>query len=142
MPTQASKAIVRRIIDCWNALDWRAFEALLAPDYVHHAARIDLDLEGFRRGAAGMSAAFADVHYAIDHLLAEGEMVAAYLRVRATHGGEFMGVPATGRNLEAVVAYHARVRDGRVLEDWDVWPLQVFLFQIGAEMRAAASAKP
>lgn len=141
MSTEASKAIVRRVIKAWNALDWDAFEALLAPGYVHHAPRVDLDLEGFRRGAAYLSAAFSDFTYTALHLLAEGDLVAAYLRVRATHRGEFMGVPATGRTLEAVVAYHARIHDGRILEDWDVWPFQVFLFQIGAEVRAARKPK-
>jgi steroid delta-isomerase-like uncharacterized protein len=137
MPTEANKTIVRRVIEAWNTLDWDAFEALLAPGYVHHAAHTDLDLEGFRCGAAYLSAAFANFEYTLVHVLAEGDLVAAYLRVSATHHGEFMGVPATGRALEAVVAYHARINDGRIVEDWDVWPFQVFLSQIGAEVRAA-----
>jgi SnoaL-like polyketide cyclase len=87
---------------------------------------------------AYLSAAFANFEYTLAHILAEGDLVAAYLRASATHHGEFMGVPTTGRALEAVVAYHARVNNGRIVEDWDVWPFQVFLSQIGANVRGGS----
>ena len=43
--------------------------------------------------------AFPDVQFKRIHVLVEGDRVAAHLRARGTHRGEFLGVPATGRHV-------------------------------------------
>ena len=118
-----NKALVRHIIeDLWHSrqgLD--ALAALVAPGYVHHAAIGDYDFEGFRRGLGSFIDACPDVRHTITHLLAEGELVAAHARMTGTHTAPFGSLAATGKTLTLTGAYHCRVVDGKLVEDWDSW---------------------
>ena len=70
-----------------------------------------------------MFAAFSDVVATVEHVLAEGDMAAAYVRVEMTHTGEFYGLPATGKRIvfhEATISFMEgdRVRSTRGKSDW------------------------
>jgi len=118
-----NKSLVRHIIeDLWHSRQGlEALAALVAPGYVHHAAIGDYDFEGFRRGLGSFIDACPDVRHVITHLLAEGELVAAHARMTGTHTAPFGAIAATGKTLTLTGAYHCRVVDGRLVEDWDSW---------------------
>lgn len=48
--------------------------------------------------------AFPNLRHEITLILAEGDLVAAHQVWRGTHGGEFMGVAATGEQVEVDAA--------------------------------------
>jgi predicted ester cyclase len=60
--------------------------------------------------------AFPDLHVRIDEQVAEGEKVVTRKTFLGTHGGEFMGVPATARPVAFEVIDILTVRDGRISE--------------------------
>ena len=53
-------------------------------------------------------------------VLVEGERLMAMTRWQATHTGTFLGVPATGKALHFETADLYRLRDGLLVEHWDV----------------------
>jgi predicted ester cyclase len=103
------KAIVER--------DSSACERLLTVDFVHN---------GEPRGRAGQRqavdyflAAIPDLEHEIELILAEDDLVAAHQRWAGTHGGELLGVEATGRRIEFTSTAILRVRDALIAEAWD-----------------------
>jgi predicted ester cyclase len=51
-----------------------------------------------------------------DQLIAEGDVVAAWHTHRGQHGGEFAGVPPTGKSIEVHGLELLRVRNGQIVE--------------------------
>ena len=60
--------------------------------------------------------AFPDIQETIDDIIGEGNMVASWVTIRATHRGPFMGVPATDRRVTFTIQELSRIEDGKVQE--------------------------
>ena len=117
-----NKTLVHQWLDLWNqhALDQLA--TLVAPTYVHHAQSGKLlSFEQFQHGFASILQAYPDLTYAIDHLVAEDELVAVYLSAQGTHLGPLFGTPPTGKKVTMLGTYHCRIRSGKIVEDWDIF---------------------
>jgi predicted ester cyclase len=121
---EENKALVRReqeeLWTCTGDLD--AAEELFAPEQAEAARQ---EASDFRRG-------FPDVVSTIEDLIAEGDKVAARWRARATHRGEYVGVPATGREVEFTGISVYRIEGDRIAESWTVEDELGLMRQIGA----------
>jgi predicted ester cyclase len=53
-------------------------------------------------------------------MIAEGDKVAVLANWRATHRGEYMGIPPTGKKIDVTVAFLVRIVAGRWVEFWNV----------------------
>jgi predicted ester cyclase len=124
MSTEENKALVRREQEeLWNHTgNLDAAEELFAPEQAQAARQEAAD---FRRG-------FPDVVSIIEDLIAEGEMVAARWSSRATHLGEYAGVPPTGNEVEFTGISVYRIAGGRIAESWTVEDELGLMRQIGA----------
>ncbi|MGH3624826.1 MAG: ester cyclase [Sciscionella sp.] len=67
-------------------------------------------IEAMRLAISALRKVFPDYTHEIKELVADGDRVAYRLHLRATHEGEFLGVPATHRLLEMDEVGHATVR--------------------------------
>ena len=134
MPAEDPKAVIRLWIAAWNAQDLDAAEELLAPEFVRHDANLPdvVGPQAERQLIAGNLAAFPDLHFEIEQLIAEGDLVAARYRVQGTHQGDFLGIPGTGRpvTIQAVESY--RLAGGKLAEQWVVMDALGLLQQLGA----------
>jgi predicted ester cyclase len=65
-------------------------------------------------------------------LIAEGDKVVVRFTWRATHQGEFMGVPATGIMVTMTGIYIHRLAAGKFVEDWAEEDHLGLLQQLGA----------
>jgi len=63
-----------------------------------------------------------------------GEWAAAFGRQEATHGGEFMGVPATGKRIEIRYMDFWKVADGRITDNWVMVDFPNVLAQLGVDV--------
>lgn len=134
---EENKALVRHWLDLWNqhALDQLA--ELVAPNYLHHGSSGDqIDFTQFQQGFRAVLRAYPDMHYTIVHMLAEGDLVAVYLRAAGTQQGSFFGVAPTGSCSTFSGVYHCRVVNGQIVEDWDIFDLLTALFRLGATVQA------
>jgi predicted ester cyclase len=110
-------------------------DQLHAPDYVEHSP-----LPGQGPGPAGLreralvlSSAFYDTYVSTEILVDNGDTVVLQARCRGMHKGDFYGVPATGRLIEAVGLCVFRFVDGLVAESWSTFEIQGMLNTMGAE---------
>lgn len=124
MSAEENKVLVRREQEeLWNHTgDLDAAEELFAPELAEAARQEAAD---FRRG-------FPDVVSTIEDLIAEGDRVAARWSARATHRGEYVGAPPTGKEVEFTGISVYRIEGGRIAESWTVEDELGLMRQIGA----------
>jgi predicted ester cyclase len=67
---------------------------------------------------ARLRRAYPDLHVTIEDLVAEGDKVVSRNTVTGTHGGEYMGLPATGRSVTYNEIFIFRFKGGRLAETW------------------------
>ncbi len=77
-------------------------------------------LAGLLAYAAAAEEAMPDLAVTLDEVAVVGAQVWARLRFRATHAGELLGVPATGRQVAYVGQAVHDVRDGKLSRAWVV----------------------
>jgi predicted ester cyclase len=63
--------------------------------------------------------------------VAEGELVASRIVGRGKHAGEFLGIPATNKDVETDGISIHRIRDGKIVEYWSVVDVASVLQQVG-----------
>jgi predicted ester cyclase len=76
--------------------------------------------------------AFPDVHVSVGDMIAEGDRVMSRDTARATHRGDFQGIPATGRQPAWTELHFFRIQDGRIAEHWANFDQLGILVQMGA----------
>jgi steroid delta-isomerase-like uncharacterized protein len=121
--SQGNKALVRRIAnEVANRGNFAAVDELVAPEYVGHsathAAGEARGREGYRGFYETLRAAFPDLEFTIEDLVAEGDKVVSRWRARGTHSGEFRGLQPTGKSGEVAGTSLFRIADGRIVECW------------------------
>ena len=78
-------------------------------------------------------AAFSDKVCIDEARLAEGEWMAAFGRQEATHSGEFMGIPATGKRVEIRYMDFWKVEDGKIVDNWVMVDFPHVMQQLGRD---------
>ena len=103
MSTEANKAHFRRMVEqVFTGGNIDLIDELLTDDFVEHEQMepgAGSGPEAVKQMMAGMRAAFPDLQVTVDSLIAEDDILAARTTWRGTHQGEFMGVPATGKDI-------------------------------------------
>ena len=122
MSAAENKAAFRRIPEeVINTGNLDLADELFAPDYVEHVAvppGTPSGVAGFKAYFALLRAAFPDLRYTVEAVLAEGDLVAGHVTVRGTHRGEFMGIPATGKPVTWTETHVGRFAGGKLVEHW------------------------
>ncbi len=116
---ERNKQIVASIYStCWNKGDMAAIDEIFAPDVKHEQflPGWQSGREGFKQLVNFWREAFPDIHEDAVELIADGDKVASRFRLRGTHGGEFYGVPGTGRQVDIYGAEVFKFEDGKVVE--------------------------
>src|SRR5215212_9016425 len=124
MSAEENKAVVRREQEeLWNHTgDLDTAEELYAAGQA----------EAAKQQAANFRQGFPDVISAIEDLIAEGDKVVARWRSRATHKGEYMGIPPTGKEVEFTGISFYRIERGKIAESWNIEDKLGLMRQIGA----------
>jgi steroid delta-isomerase-like uncharacterized protein len=74
---------------------------------------------------------FPDWQYTAQQLLIDGDRVAEQFHVRATHGGEFMGLPGSGRKFDIQGVCLFEMRDGLIALERRIYDFTGLLIQLG-----------
>ena len=135
MSTEENKARVRRIYEEINSQNHEEMmEEFAARDLVWHGAPPGTPpgLAGAKQAHTTFFTGFPDLHATVEDLIAEGDKVVARVTSRATHQGEFMGIPPTGKRLSWTWIEIDRIKDGKIVECWDNSDDLGLLQQLGA----------
>jgi predicted ester cyclase len=85
-----------------------------------------------RRQVMGMFIqAFPDIHENTEDVIAEGDRVAVRGYFTGTHNGEFMNIPATGKQINVAYMATYRLENGKVVENWVQMDMLGMMQQLG-----------
>jgi steroid delta-isomerase-like uncharacterized protein len=135
MSTDANKDLVRRYQEAHNTNNLAALDAIVAADLISHSLMpgVPPGLEGGKLVHGVAVAAFPDFRADIEDLIAEGDKVVARMTFRGTHtGGEFMGIPPSGRSFAFTATAIFRIAGGKIVEHWGEEDSVGWLQQLGA----------
>ena len=71
-----------------------------------------------------------DLKVEILRQVAEGDKVTTHKKFYATHSGDFMGIPATGKKVEMEIIDIIRLKEGKFREHWNVLDWQNAIHQL------------
>jgi predicted ester cyclase len=115
-----NRAVALRFVEeVFNQRNLDALAEIVAPDVVAHIPGYEplRGLEAVHQWAASYLAAF-DSHLTVEDVVAEGDKVVLRFTVRATHRGEYLGVPPTGRQVTFPEISLTRYAEGKAREFW------------------------
>jgi predicted ester cyclase len=75
-------------------------------------------LAEYVEGLRAVVRAFPDYRWELQHLLVDGDVVAAHFADTGTHRGDWLGVPPTGRRISTQEFAFYRWADDRIAEVW------------------------
>ena len=116
-PSQ-NKLLARRLLE--EVVNTGAVDRLsdfLAPEYVAPLLGI-AGIDQAREHILTFRHCYPDMVVTVEGQVAEGDIVATWYIMRATHLGAFGGVPATGKKITLRAVNVQRIRNGRIVEHW------------------------
>ena len=129
-----NEAVIRRFFEeVFNQGREEVIDEIVAADYLDYGhSPPGQGPEGAKQDFRGFSAAFGDLQFSIDEMLAEGDRVATRWTGRLTHRGSFMGIVPTGKRVTLSGISTYRLANGRLVETHtNANPWMIFQ-QIGA----------
>src|SRR4051794_13172620 len=135
MSADEQKALMRRYYEeVWQRGNMSVGDQLVSPNLVDH-----MPLPGQTSGRAGhhqavqmIRTAFPDLQFQIHHVVVDGDIIVGHWTMQATHQGELLGVPPTGKSVTISGIDLGRWENGQLAEIWHVEELLTMLQQIGA----------
>lgn len=133
MSIEANKAVAVNFYKEQDRLKGKLSEALRAPNYTFSLNGGPPITAAEHEGMGAMFwAAFPDIEQTVEETIAEGDKVAVRFTMRATHTGDFEGVPATGKPISVSGMGILRIVDGKVVEFQEAFDIMGLMQQIGA----------
>ena len=133
--TQDNSAIVRRFVDeVINQGKMGSAEEFVWEDVVEQVPLPGQGpgLEGLKDVLRGMRSAFPDIDFSIKEQVCEGDKVVSRFEWTGTHKAEFMGVPATGRQVRVWGVVIDRLKAGRIKDTRILMDALGLMMQLGA----------
>ncbi len=120
MSTEDNKALARRVYEeSMNERNLAVLDEAYLPDFAYHAPmRTIQGVDALKQALVSYFAAFPDMRITIEDLIAEGDRVVLRFSYRATHTGDFMGLPPTGKQIVVPGIGILRFVNGQVVEEW------------------------
>ena len=130
----AHEAAYRRLIEAVGGGRDDEVDELLAAEFEDHNPTPGQPPgpAGFKEWMRAVRAAFPDLTATVQDVVAGSDRVAGRVRYRGTHGGTFLGLAATGCEVDFEAFHFARFRNEKIVEWWGTADLLGALHQIGA----------
>jgi predicted ester cyclase len=143
MGTVENKELVRRFIDeVVNTGDVDRVGEFVSPDCIETdgKVRVASGIDGLADHIRGVRATYLDLQLSVERQIAEDDWVVTQITARGTHGGEWLGIRPTGRQLVFTGVNVDRVVGGRIVEHGGAANMLEPLLEAGA-LRPAAEAQ-
>jgi len=100
-------------------------------DFVAHGTEHDFTLAEDMAAAREERTAMPDMQIAVNHMVAEGDLVAVHWTAWGTNTQPGMGLPATGKRIKVSGVTIFRFKAGKISEEWSAWDMLSVLQQAG-----------
>lgn len=100
-------------------------------DFVAHGSERDFTVAEDLTMAREERTALPDMQFAVNHIVAEGDLVVVHWTVWGTNTQPGMGLPATGKPIKTSGMTLFRFRAGKISEEWNAWSMLSVLKQVG-----------
>ena len=135
MATQENKVLVRRFIDeVFVKGNPDAVEKLVTSDFTPHSwGNMPPGVEPLKQAIGRVHAGLTGASFKIEDMIAEEDRIAVRVTAHGRHTGDFMGMPATGKEYTISETHIFHVRDGKVAEHWRDADMLGMMRQLGAK---------
>jgi predicted ester cyclase len=142
MSIDENKALVRRFIDeVFVQRRGETVDELFDSDITPHSwPGVGPGTEPLKQAQQRILHGLSDVAMTIEDMVAEGDKVVVRLSSHARHTGDFMGMPASGREYTIPEIHIFRLKDGKLVEHWVQMDTMGLMTQLGALPSSAEKA--
>jgi steroid delta-isomerase-like uncharacterized protein len=145
-PNSAAALIRRWFEEVWNQGRAETIDELF-PEHAtmwgvgrpEQSSRGAAEFKGFHQTMRG---ACPDTKIMLDQIVEQGDTAFARWTVTATHTGDSLGIPATNRRVKIHGMSACRVKDGKIVEGWNLWDQIGMARQLGVLGGKAADLFP
>jgi steroid delta-isomerase-like uncharacterized protein len=127
-----NKIIANRFYEIFNSGNIELLYEIVSNDFVDHSA-----LPGQLGGIAGLiqtistfRIGFPNTFYTVHDTIAEGEKVVLRVTGYGKHTGNFLGIPATGKEISFNEIDIFQIEKGKIREVWHLEDLQTVIMQM------------
>ncbi|MBC2604553.1 ester cyclase [Pelagicoccus albus] len=121
------------IEEVFNRGNLNAIQEIAHPNYRYSSPSDKMDgQEELAAFVVAFRSAFPDLKMAVLNQLSEGDAVFTRIQITGTHRGEFLGMPATGKRVDIEGCVLSTLRNGQIIEEWELTDQLTLLQQLGA----------
>ena len=120
-------AVSRAILEA----DWKKLDDLLDVNFTYTGDGYVFTKDQYIGFMQDMRSAFSDFEMTLDKAVVENDLVSIKFISRAVNTGKFMGAPANKKNLEVNGIFMRKIKDGKVMQEWQTTDLLGTMTQIG-----------
>ncbi len=135
------REVIQEFVEMINTHDVSNMERHTAPNHIDHNPVVDDGIDANRAFWAGIFQSFPDMKVVVHDVLVDGDRVAGRFQYSATHLGEFVGIPATGRTVTFQSIDIWRMENGLLAEHWDQIDMGDILRQLGVDPASLAGSE-
>ncbi|HEX2246396.1 MAG TPA: ester cyclase, partial [Arthrobacter sp.] len=117
----------------WDRGEVEALETLVSADYVRvsKGSGKTLNLKQLQSEILAIRQAFPDLVTTVDAVVVDGAKAAIFWTSTGTHRAPFMGVPATGRQVQTRGSNFVSIEGGRIKQETVTWDSSELLGSLG-----------
>ncbi len=137
MSVEENKATFRRYVEeVWKEERLDIVDEVFAEKYLSHQSDgsvLERGPEDVKKFVVEYRSAFSDIENVVEDMIGEDDKVVTRWTLRATHTGDFRGIPATGNRTDITgMGIFRFSEEGRVVESWDSLDQLGMMRQLGA----------
>ena len=111
--------------------NWAKLDSLLDPNYTYTGDGFVFSKDEYIGFMQEMRSSFSNFEMILEKSVIDGDLVSIKFISHVVNTGKFMGAPATEQNLEVNGIFMRKVKDGKVLQEWQTTDLLGTMKQIG-----------
>jgi predicted ester cyclase len=132
MSIEENKALVLRAYELSTQKNVAALFEVYDAGYVEHMRDGEHTLDQLKLGVPKFFAAFPDLEFIVEDMVAEGDKVAYRVTITGTHtGGPYMGIAPSGKKIEMKNTSIKRIANGKLAESWGTLDTISMMRQLG-----------
>ncbi len=111
--------------------EWEKLNGLLADDFTYSGDGMEFNKQQYIDFMKGMKSAMSNMNMEFTHVVNEGDLVNIRFITTCKHTGNFMGAPATNKNLNIGGIFIRKVKGNKVVQEWQTTDLLGTMSQMG-----------